>query len=195
MAAKKTEPTFTFVIDPEVTMSVRRMVTRPRRSRLGEVRTHVSVTETQWDYSIYVSGKKMPLFTGTDLFTDVNVSIWEAAAMVLRFHMSTEDNSIPEWFVVEELTTPQFRWFLDTARKMRSDLMGITLIGEMPGVYMVDEEGNETHFKTNGFPVDPDGMGGVSEGTQELVEARMDYTDPENEAPVTYPNIENSPFN
>lgn len=185
--AKTKEPTYTFVINEDVNLKVRRMSSRPR---LGSL----STGENQWEYAINVKGKKLPLFAGTDLYLEGSKGIYEAALMALWFHMPTKDNGIPEWFDTEELQTPQFRWFLDTARKLSTAVENSQLIGQIPGVYMVNEEGHETHFDKDGWSISPVSVGSVSEGTQELIDAQMDYTDPENETPVTYPNLTTSPF-
>lgn len=197
MAARKStnEPTYKFILNSEVTLSVRRMKTVDAvKPRLGQVQPEFTARETQWEYAIFVAGKKMALFAGTDFYTSAGASVWEAAVTALWYHMPTADYSIPDWFRTEEMSTPQFRWFLDTARKLQEAVFAADMIGQIPGVYMVDEEGNETHFRADGWPERPIDVGDVSEGTQELIEAQMDYTDPENEAPVTYPNLSTSPF-
>lgn len=192
--ANTKEPESTFVITDEVTLVIRRMNTRANKPRLGQKRVNVVANETQWSYAIHIKGKKLPLFAGTDLYLDKSRGIYEAALMALWFHMPTTENEIPEWFDTEELQTPQFRWFLDTARKLRSSVDTAQLIGEIPGVYMVNEDGFETHFDGDGWPIAPVSVGSVSEGTQELIDAKMDNVTPDNETPVTYPNVVTSPF-
>lgn len=197
MAGKKQDkdPKYTFVINSDVSLVLRRMRDVPMdKPRLGVLRSETAQLETQWEYAIHVEGKKMPLFAGTDLYTRTGVSVWESAVLALHFHMPTMDNAIPEHFDTESMTTPQFRWFLDTARKLRNDVDSVSMIGQIPGVYMVSEGGYETHFRTDGWPVAPDAYNELSEDTARLAAAQMDYTDPAGEAPVTYPNIENSPF-
>lgn len=188
------EPENTFVITDTVTLVVRRMATRPPKAVLGQKRDKTPVDVTQWFYAIHIKDKKLPLFTGTDLYLDKSKGIYEAALMALWFHMPTVGGGIPEWFDTEELQTPQFRWFLDTARPLRKDVESATLIGEIPGVYMVGEGGHETHFDLLGHPLVPVAYGDVSDNTQQLFESKMDVVDPENEAPVTYPNLNSSPF-
>lgn len=193
--SKSKEAEYTVVLNSNVSLRIRRMDTR---SELGSLK----LGRTQWFYAIVVSGKKMPLFSGTDLYTDGTLSIFEAALRVVQLHMPTDDFHIPEWFRREELTTAQLLWFLDTARPLavyvnEVDADGYhvrTMIGELPGVYMLDEAGHETHFDRDGWPKYAVEVGDVSEGTQELIDAKMDVVDPENEGTVTYPNIQNSPF-
>lgn len=194
MAGKLKEPTYTFIITTDVTLRIRRMADVTERDRLGVKRYETPPTESQWEYSIHVKGKKMALFAGTNLYTNSTDSIFEAAYEALWLHMPTVDSAIPDYFDAELMNTPQFRWFLDTARKLRGEMEGLSMIGEIPGVYMKSEGGVEVHFDVHGWPVEPVALGSVSEGTRQLIDAPMDIVDPENESPVIYPNLNASPF-
>lgn len=172
MAGKTANPTFTYSMDSAITVSVKLLRSE---SYLGEGNT----THYVWSYDIQVGGRTV--FKGNDLHTYHGIYP-NAALDCLALFM--QEDIIREYD--PEIKGGRGNWMFNVLPRYRSMWMEASTLFDLPGVMVANGDGTFTPL------LNPD----VPEVTlsSEIPDAPMDIVDPENETPVTYPNMQNSLF-
>lgn len=143
-----------------------------------------------WSWSILVEGRER--FKGADLITRHNKP--HVAALDVLFGLCPSDGKVPDWFK-GEANASQANWFKITGPRMAPIVGRISTIGQYPGAHIITDNGlipftkDGIAMNTMVAPIEDESvLGERSAGTQQLIDAQMDYVDPEDETPPTYGN-------